>query len=267
MKVTPRLTDPPFLRSVCPARKKEACFLSHCINPPTLPHPAPLLGLAGALAGAGGGAAQTVVIAPLTYVVTAAVTNTPRADGTKEPLGALVSRTYAAHGVKGFYPGGSAIALRQMSNWASRQGFTEWARGGAKKFFHGADGPDVKLSAAQEAAAGVVGGTLACWNHPIEVARIEAQARANAGQPALSIAGIGGAVVRERGPAGRFAGVGPRVLLGVWQTLCMVTGVSCGVGWGGRLRRGCRFRRVFAHPPPLFSHPPLQVKIIQSKLG
>ena len=27
-------------------------------------------------------------------------------------------------GVRGFYAGGSAVALRQASNWASRAGFT-----------------------------------------------------------------------------------------------------------------------------------------------
>ena len=36
---------------------------------------------------------------------------------------------------------------------------------------------DVKLSVLEEASCGVLGGALACWNHPIEVARIEMQAR------------------------------------------------------------------------------------------
>ena len=208
--------------------------LSVCAPARTKKHPAfaryshtPYLGLAGALAGAGGGAAQTVVIAPLTYIVTAAVTGAKRADGTKEPLGAMMRRTYASHGVKGFYPGGNAIALRQMSNWASRQGFTEWARGVVKGVAHGADAPkDTRLTPGQEVAAGVIGGTLACWNHPIEVARIEAQARANAGEPPLSIGGIWSSIVKERGPAGLFKGIVPRAFLGVWQTLCMVTGVK-----------------------------------------
>jgi hypothetical protein len=184
--------------------------------------------LAGALAGAGGGAAQTVVIAPLTYVVTAAVTGARLPDGSRESASALIRRTYAAKGVKGFYPGGSAIALRQMSNWASRQGFTEFARAKVRAAFHGT-GPDAaaaRLTPAQEIAAGIVGGTLACWNHPIEVARIEAQARANAGEAHRSIAGIWRAIVAEQGPAGLFKGIVPRAFLGVWQTLCMVTGVK-----------------------------------------
>ena len=34
--------------------------------------------------------------------------------------------------LQGFYPGGTAIAFRQMTNWASRQGFTEFVRDRAK---------------------------------------------------------------------------------------------------------------------------------------
>jgi hypothetical protein len=42
--------------------------------------PFPPLGLAGTLAGAGGGACQTVVMAPMTFLVTAAVTSQPGSD-------------------------------------------------------------------------------------------------------------------------------------------------------------------------------------------
>jgi hypothetical protein len=41
---------------------------------------------------------------------------------------AATSLPRASHGVKGFYPGGTAIAFRQATNWASRQGFTEGVR-------------------------------------------------------------------------------------------------------------------------------------------
>lgn len=161
-------------------------------------------------------------------MVTAAVTGARLADGSKESTRAMVRRTYAAAGVKGFYPGGSAIALRQMSNWASRQGFTEWARARVRTAFHGStpDAAAARLTPPQEVLAGVIGGTLACWNHPIEVARIEAQARANAGEGHRSIVGIWKAIVVEQGPAGLFKGIVPRAFLGVWQTLCMVTGVK-----------------------------------------
>ena len=40
----------------------------------------------------------------------------------------VVGKTWGEKGIKGFYPGGSAIAMRQATNWASRQGFTEFFR-------------------------------------------------------------------------------------------------------------------------------------------
>jgi hypothetical protein len=39
-----------------------------------------------------------------------------------------------------------------------------------------------KLTKGEEALSGIVGGTMACWNHPFEVARIEMQSRADQGQ-------------------------------------------------------------------------------------
>ena len=58
--------------------------------------------------------------------------------------------------LQGFYPGGTAIAFRQMTNWASRQGFTEAVRNQFKKSFHGS--ADAKLTKSQEVGAGILGG-------------------------------------------------------------------------------------------------------------
>jgi hypothetical protein len=131
-------------------------------------------------------------------------------------------RTFAAKGLAGFYPGGSAIALRQCTNWASRQGFTEAVRDRFKLAFHGSR--DAKLTKTQEVGAGIVGGTLACWNHPIEVVRIEAQASSFAGAAPRSVPAILSDIVRAQGVGGLFKGIVPRVFLGCWQTICMVTG-------------------------------------------
>jgi len=65
---------------------------------------------------------------------------------------------------------------------------------------------------------------LSCWNHPFEVARIEAQARADQGQSKLNMLRIMQMVVKENGVKGLFQGIVPRWGLGVWQTLFMVTG-------------------------------------------
>lgn len=71
-----------------------------------------------------------------------------------------------------------------------------------------------------------MGGTLSCWNHPFEVARIERQAQAAAGQTPLGMVDVWRQVVKENGFRGLFQGVLPRLGLGVWQTLFMVPGAT-----------------------------------------
>eukprot|EP00188_Purpureofilum_apyrenoidigerum_P005229 Plantae.Rhodophyta-Purpureofilum_apyrenoidigerum.ctg6618.p1 GENE.Plantae.Rhodophyta-Purpureofilum_apyrenoidigerum.ctg6618~~Plantae.Rhodophyta-Purpureofilum_apyrenoidigerum.ctg6618.p1 ORF type:complete len:166 (+),score=20.58 Plantae.Rhodophyta-Purpureofilum_apyrenoidigerum.ctg6618:151-648(+) len=156
---------------------------------------------------------------PCTYLVTAAVTG----DKTKSIM-QIISETWKAKGIRGFYPGGSAIAFRQATNWASRQGFTEAVRTQMKKARYG--NPQAKLTTTEEALCGIMGGALACWNHPFEVARIEMQARARAGQSKLSMVGVFRMVYRDYGAPGLFKGILPRLLLGVWQTLFMVSGAN-----------------------------------------
>jgi hypothetical protein len=173
--------------------------------------------LAGVIAGAGGGVCQVSVMGPCTFLVTGAVTGT-----TGETTMQRATRVYKADGVKGFYPGGTAIAFRQATNWASRQGFTEAVRYRFKLLFHGDE--NAKLTKSENILAGVCGGALACWNHPFEVARIEAQARADQGQQKLSMIDVMKHVVKESGPRGLFQGIIPRLGLGIWQTLFMVTG-------------------------------------------
>ena len=173
--------------------------------------------LSGVLAGAGGGVYQVSVMGPCTFLVTGAVTGT-----SGETTLQRIRRVWGQQGPAGFYPGGTAIAFRQATNWASRQGFTEAVRHRFKLLFHG--DASAQLTTGQNVLAGVCGGTLACWNHPFEVARIEAQARADQGQSAKSMAGVMAMVVRENGVRGLFQGIIPRWGLGVWQTLFMVTG-------------------------------------------
>ena len=173
--------------------------------------------LSGVLAGAGGGVCQVSVMGPCTFLVTGAVTG-----NTSETTTQRISRTWNQHGLRGFYPGGTAIAFRQATNWASRQGFTEAVRHRFKIWFHG--DADAKLSARENIMSGVLGGTLACWNHPFEVARIEAQARADQGQSAKSMVQVFQMVVKENGVRGLFQGIIPRWGLGVWQTTFMVIG-------------------------------------------
>merc|ERR1740130_1966110 len=177
--------------------------------------------LAGVVAGAGGGICQVSVMGPCTFVVTAMVTNT---SGNKKSVMSIMKNAYQKNGIKGFYPGGTAIAFRQATNWASRQGFTDAVRS-VMLTATGGNGQG-KLTVGQEVFSGMLGGMLACWNHPFEVARIEMQARAAAGESKKSMVTVLRDVHAEYGTAGLFKGIFPRVCLGIWQTLFMVTGAN-----------------------------------------
>ena len=172
---------------------------------------------AALIGGAGGGICQVTIMGPCTYLVTAAVTGKQGSASTLQ----LAQSTYAVKGIRGFYPGGSAIAFRQMTNWASRQGLTEWVRIRMRKYKYGDE--KAKLSVGEEGLCGVIGGTMSSWNHPFEVARIEMQARANDGQKHLSMPQVFRMVLKEQGPLGLFQGVIPRIGLNIWQTLFMVS--------------------------------------------
>ena len=174
---------------------------------------------AGFVGGAAGGVAQTVVMGPTTFLVTAVVL------GKGETSVATVMRdTWRQKGLLGFYPGGSAIAARQASNWASRQGFTEAVRSRIALFAHGDQ--KARLSVREEALAGVVGGALSCWNHPFEVARIEMQARAVSGEQSQGLLQVMRGVHAEYGLRGLFQGLLPRMGLNIWLTLFMVSGAN-----------------------------------------
>nr|CCA15079.1 Mitochondrial Carrier (MC) Family putative [Albugo laibachii Nc14] len=176
-------------------------------------------GLTGFAAGAGGGVCQVVVMGPCTFLVTAAVTGDKSITTSQR-----ISNVFAARGIKGFYPGGTAIAFRQATNWASRQGFTEIVRGRFKLWFHG--DKNARLTVPQEAASGIIGGALACWNHPFEVARIQMQSAADRGEPQQNMMQVFRTVIKEQGYPGLFKGIIPRLGLGIWQTLFMVTGAK-----------------------------------------
>jgi hypothetical protein len=71
------------------------------------------------------------------------------------------------------------------------------------------------------------GGALATWNQPIEVVRVEMQSMVknkSANRPAKpGVFNILAYVYKENGLKGLYRGVTPRIGLGVWQTVCMVS--------------------------------------------
>eukprot|EP00755_Sulcionema_specki_P023187 Sspe_Gene.14174::Locus_4897_Transcript_5_10_Confidence_0.217_Length_1237::g.14174::m.14174 len=172
----------------------------------------------GLIAGAGGGVAQTVVMGPMTFLVTAKVTGDKNV-----PTSRRVMDTFKSKGIRGFYSGSSAVAFRQATNWASRQGLTDGVRQLVFKYNHNGD-RSVKLSKGEEIFCGVIGGFLSCWNHPFEVARIQMQGRGITSEAKLNLFQTLAMVYRDNGLAGWFKGVVPRIGLGIWQTLFMVTG-------------------------------------------
>eukprot|EP01069_Polyplicarium_translucidae_P009222 Polyplicarium_translucidae@DN3299_c0_g2_i1.p1 len=164
-------------------------------------------------AGAGGGICQTVVMAPCTFLVTSMVGS---------PKGTSLLEAIRRYRLREMYAGSSAIAFRQATNWASRQGFTEFFRG---RFARLERGETKTLSIASEVASGILGGALSTWNQPFEVARVAMQSAADKGPP-LSLFATLRAIAREDGPSALFTGIVPRMGLCIWQTLFMVTGVK-----------------------------------------
>lgn len=172
---------------------------------------------AGILGGFGGGISQVIVMGPCTYLITASVAGSSASGGQMSTMQRM-KMTFASSGIKGFYKGGAALMLRQGSNWASRQGLTDYTRKQIKQH----TGVE-NLSIGQEMAAGALGGALSAWNQPFEVMRIDAQARAAKGQPSLNIVETGQMVAAEDGVSGLFRGILPRIGLCVWQTVFMVS--------------------------------------------
>ena len=173
---------------------------------------------AGLLGGFGGGCAQVVVLGPCTYLITAKVAE--RA-GEAMSMTARIKTTWEAAGIAGFYRGGFALMLRQGSNWASRQGLTDAVRAAFKARHSGEKNP--RLSIAEEAISGTIGGALSVWNQPFEVLRIEAQSAAARGLAKKNIVETARQIFAESGFLGFYQGSGPRAGLCIVQTQFMIT--------------------------------------------
>lgn len=82
----------------------------------------------GFLSGAGGGAAQALVMGPTSLIVTACVAAASNSESEEVSAFQVAQRIIKEKGVFGLYRGAPAVAMRQATNWASRQGFTEFVR-------------------------------------------------------------------------------------------------------------------------------------------
>ena len=171
----------------------------------------------GFVSGAGGGMAQALVMGPTSLIVTACVST--QQDGNPKSAFRVAQNIVRERGMQGLYRGAPAVAYRQATNWASRQGFTEWVR------------PHVPLKGIPgELLSGCIGGVLSAWNTPFEVARIESQSTMMTSIPASEEKKYGRSlvttmhrIVHERGMAGLYVGLIPRTAQACYQTIFLVS--------------------------------------------
>ncbi|KAL5641545.1 hypothetical protein ACGC1H_001878 [Rhizoctonia solani] len=185
---------------------------------------------AGLLGGMSGGIVQAyATMGFCTCMKTAEITRHKQAAaGIKPPSTWVVfADIYRREGLAGINKGVNAVALRQMTNWGSRIGFARLAETTIRNI-RGKNEND-KLGAADKILASSIGGALGTWNQPIEVVRVEMQsmskeAVASANRPAkLTVFNTLAFVYKENGIKGLYRGVTPRIGLGIWQTVCMVS--------------------------------------------
>lgn len=130
---------------------------------------------------------------------------------------------FQKEGLRGINKGVNAVAMRQMSNWGSRFGLARLAEDAIRNFT-GKDKKE-KLTALEKIASSVVGGGLSAWNQPFEVVRVEMQSRVkDPNRPKnLSVVGTLKYIYSTNGIKGLYKGVTPRIGLGIWQTVFMVS--------------------------------------------
>ncbi|CAO3677671.1 unnamed protein product [Umbelopsis vinacea] len=181
--------------------------------------------LAGIAGGMGGGIAQAyTTMGFCTFMKTVEVTR--HKAGGDVSTWKVAGDIYKKEGIRGINKGVNAVAVRQCTNWASRFGLSRYAQESIIKFRYG-DHPDAHKHATvmDRALASIIGGGLSCWNQPIEVIRVEMQSQVkSAGRPEnMTISKAAKWIYQNNGISGFYRGVVPRIGLGIWQTLVMVT--------------------------------------------
>lgn len=180
---------------------------------------------AGISGGMVGGLAQAyATMGFCTCMKTVEITKHKESLAGRAPPGTMATfmDIWRREGMAGINKGVNAVAVRQVTNWGSRFGLSRLAENGIRNMTNKNDGQ--KLSAPEKILASALGGGLSAWNQPIEVVRVEMQSKSNdPNRPAKM--GVGGAfkyIYQQNGMKGLYRGVSPRIMLGVWQTICMV---------------------------------------------
>ncbi|KAF8308901.1 mitochondrial carrier [Clavulina sp. PMI_390] len=184
---------------------------------------------AGLLGGISGGVAQAYATMGFTTCMkTVEITRHKQAStgAVPESTWKVFGEIYKREGLAGINKGVNAVALRQATNWGSRMGFARLSETMIRKYKGLKEGES--LTAADKIFSSALGGAVATWNQPIEVVRVEMQSMAKAApgsnRPAkLTVFNTLGYIYRENGIKGLYRGVTPRIGLGIWQTICMVS--------------------------------------------
>lgn len=188
------------------------------------------LGMNNFVSGMGGGITGGLAQAYLTMgfctcMKTVEITRSKQANTPDVPQQTsfqVFKEIYRKEGIRGINKGVNAVAIRQMTNWGSRFGFSRLAEESIRSLTGKSESQ--KLLAWEKIASSVIGGGLSAWNQPIEVIRVEMQSKTNdPNRPKnLSVAGAFKYIYQQNGIKGLYRGVTPRIGLGVWQTVFMV---------------------------------------------
>ncbi|GAA5824935.1 hypothetical protein JCM5353_002939 [Sporobolomyces roseus] len=198
-------------------------------------------GTAGLLGGMTGGAAQAyLAMGVCTTMKTAEITRTKQiplnlaSSAPGEPIPAQLRvptpwqffvQTYRSGGLSAINKGVNAVALRQITNWGSRIGIARAAEEGIKDLR--GYSKEHKLGLGEKVASSAFGGVLGCWNHPIEVVRVEMQSlkKVESGNrpEKLNMWNTFKYIYQENGMKGLFRGVTPRIGLSTYRTICLVS--------------------------------------------
>ncbi|KAI0830717.1 mitochondrial carrier [Trametes gibbosa] len=182
--------------------------------------------VAGLLGGMGGGIVQAyATMGFCTCMKTAEITRHKQmATGIKPPsTWAVFADIYRREGIAGINKGVNAVAVRQCTNWGSRMGFARLAENTIRNVK--GKGENEKLTPFEKIMSSSIGGALATWNQPIEVVRVEMQSMAKSAdrEGKKTIINTLQYIYKENGIKGLYRGVTPRIGLGIWQTICMVS--------------------------------------------
>ncbi|PVV03540.1 hypothetical protein BB560_001974 [Smittium megazygosporum] len=178
----------------------------------------------GLMGGMLGGIAQAyTTMGFCTFMKTVEVTRAKQVGAGVVPKSTyqVAYEVFQKEGIRGLNRGVSAVAIRQMTNWGSRFGIarvTEAIMKGNDK--------TRKLSNGERILASVIGGSLSCWNQPIEVIRVEMQSQLKSlDRPEkMNVWTCAKYIYSKNGFKGFYRGVIPRIGLSTYLTTCMVFG-------------------------------------------